>query len=72
MSETQLITPGRIAADLHQPLHRILYILKTRKHIKPAARAGTLRLYGCQAIAQVRHELNSVDARRPIHEEVSR
>ena len=64
MSELQLITPGRIAADIKQPLHRILHILKTRKHIQPAARAGTLRLYRRQVIAQVRHELNAIDARR--------
>lgn len=65
MPETRLITPGSIAAEIKQPLHRILHILKTRKHIRPAARAGTLRLYRRQAIAQVRHELNAIDARRP-------
>ena len=30
----------------------------------PAARAGTLRLYDEAAVAQVRHELNGIDARR--------
>ncbi len=64
MSEPQLITPGRIATDVDQPLHRVLHILRTRHHIRPAARAGTLRLYRREAIAQVRHELNVIDARQ--------
>ena len=60
----QLRTPGRLAAELGVPLHRVLHILATRPHIKPAARAGTLRLYDADAAAQVRHELNAIDARR--------
>ncbi len=63
MSEPQLITPGKIAVDVKQPLHRVLHILRTRHHIRPAARAGILRLYRRAAIAQVRHELNAIDAR---------
>lgn len=38
--------------------------LRTRPHIRPAARAGTLRLYRCEALALVRHELNAIDARK--------
>lgn len=60
----QLITPGKIASDLRQPLHRVLHVLATREHIRPAARAGTIRLYKSSAIAQVRYELNAIDARR--------
>jgi hypothetical protein len=60
----QLITAGVIAAELHEPLHRVLNVLATRAHIQPAARAGTLRLYDRRAVAQVRHELNAIDARR--------
>jgi len=60
----QLITAGVIAAELHEPLHRVLNVLATRQHIRPAARAGTLRLYDRRAIAAVRHELNAIDARR--------
>lgn len=59
-----LLTPGRIADELGVPLPRVIYILSTRLHIHPAARAGTLRLYDDKAIAQVRHELNGIDARR--------
>lgn len=60
----RLRTPGVIAADLLEPLHRVLYVLRTREHIRPAARAGRLRLYDREAVAMVRHELNAIDARR--------
>jgi hypothetical protein len=63
-TEPKLITPGVIAAETSEPLHRVLNILATRPHIRPAARAGTIRLYERDAIAQVRHELNTIDARR--------
>jgi hypothetical protein len=59
-----LLTPGRIAAELGVPIGRVVYILATRRHINPAARAGTLRLFDRQAVAQIRHELNAIEARR--------
>lgn len=62
--EPNLITPGVIARELRLPLHRVLHVLRTRPHIRPAARAGTLRLYDAQAVAMVRHELHAIDARR--------
>ena len=60
----KLKTPGVLAADLGVPLHRVLYILQTRDHIQPAARAGRLRLFDREAVALLRHELNAIDARR--------
>ena len=60
----QLITPGVLAKELGEPLHRVLNVLRTRPYIRPRARAGTLRLYDRDAIAQVRHELHAIDARR--------
>jgi hypothetical protein len=60
----QLRTPGVIATELGAPLHRVLRVLATRSHIRPTARAGTLRLYDLRAVAMVRHELNVIDARR--------
>ena len=59
-----LLMPGRIAAELDVPIGRILYVLFSRQHILPRARAGTLRLYDRTAVAKVRHELNAIDARR--------
>jgi hypothetical protein len=63
-SEPKLLTAGVIATAVNAPLHRVLRILATRPHIRPVARAGTLRLYEREAIALVRHELGAIDARR--------
>ncbi len=49
-----LLTPGRIADVLGVSLPRVLYVLATRPHISPRARAGTLRLYDRRALALVR------------------
>jgi hypothetical protein len=59
-----LRTTGVIADELDVPLHRVLHVLRTRHHIRPAARAGILRLYDRRAVAMVRYELNGIDARR--------
>jgi hypothetical protein len=66
----KLITAGVIAGELSQPLHRVLRVLATRPHIRPSARAGTLRLYDRRAVALVRQELNAIDARRCRRREV--
>ncbi|MBX3355253.1 MAG: hypothetical protein KF724_06105 [Phycisphaeraceae bacterium] len=63
-TEPRLVTPGVIARELRAPLHRVLYVLTTRRHVRPKARAGAIRLYAEDAIAQVRHELAAIDARR--------
>lgn len=60
----RLITAGVIATELRCLLHRVQHVLATRPHIQPSARAGNLRLYDQRAVAMVRHELNSIDARR--------
>lgn len=60
----RLRTPGVIAQELGETVHRVQYVLRTRSHIKPAALAGRLRLYDLQAVAMVRYELNAIDARR--------
>lgn len=63
-SVPKMRTAGVLAADLKVPLHRIQYLLRTRRHIRPAASAGRLRLYDRAALAMLRHELNAIDARR--------
>lgn len=60
----QLITVGVIARELGEPLHRVLHVLREREHIRPAARAGNLRLFDRQAVSMVRNELSVIDARR--------
>lgn len=60
-TEPKLTTPGVIAQKLSVPLHRVLHVLKTRSHIRPAARAGRIRLYDRDVIEIVRLELNHID-----------
>ena len=68
----RMLTPGIIARELGSPLSRVLYVLNSRQHIRPSARAGTLRLFDRQGVAQVRHELNAIDARRAERTEATR
>lgn len=63
---TRLITPGVIAEELRVPIHRVLYALRSRPNIRPAARAGSLRLYDRAAVVQVREALDEIAARRGI------
>jgi len=58
------LTSGRIADLLGVPLWRVRYIIQTRPHIQPAARAGNAWLFNKDTIAMIRHELNAMDARR--------
>ena len=60
----QLITVGVIAAELKVPVTRVSQILRSHPPIQPRAYAGNVRLFGNDAIAQVRYELNAVAARR--------
>ena len=59
-----LDTPGKIATKLGVPLHRVTYVLNSRPHIKPTARAGTLRLFDQSTVEAIRSELAKIDSRR--------
>lgn len=61
-SEKTCLTTGQIARILGQPAYRVAYILRTRQHIQPLARAGNVRVYTGNALAQVRYEINRIDA----------
>ena len=43
---------------------RVRQMLRRTPHIKPIARAGIVRLFPPESIAQLRHALNAQDARR--------
>lgn len=60
----KLVTVGVIAAELGVPVDRVSRILRARPQINPSAYAGNVRLFDNAAIAQIRHELNAIDARR--------
>jgi DNA-binding transcriptional MerR regulator len=59
----RLKTIGVIAEILGVPQHRVAYLLRTRSHIRPTARAGRVRLFDSQAVAMLRHEISATDAR---------
>ena len=59
----RLLTSGVLAEELGAPLERVRYVLATRPHIKPVARAGMSRLYNRDAIEAVRSELAAIDRR---------
>lgn len=60
----ELLTAGKIAERLGVPLPRVQYILRTRPKIRPAARAGTIRLYRAKTLRQVWAELDGIAARQ--------
>jgi len=64
VSPVRLVTAADIAARLGQPPWRVRWILATRHHIRPAARAGTLRIYSTAVIALVQDEIDRIDLRR--------
>lgn len=58
-----LFTVGKIARHLHVPVHRIEYVLATRRDIVPAARAARLRLFSSAQVDLIRQALAAIDAR---------
>ena len=56
-------TPGRIAAKLGVPLHRVDYVLRSRPYIVPSARVGRLRVFDAEGVACIRFELAAIHAR---------
>jgi hypothetical protein len=58
------VTTADIAKRLGQPLSRVKWILATRHHIHPSAKAGTTRVYSTAVIALVQDEIDQMDSRR--------
>ncbi len=63
-SVPKLATIGEVAKLLTVSPHRIEYVLRTRPQIRPRATAAGVRCFDDEAIARIRHEMNSIDARR--------
>jgi len=59
----QLLTIGKLAEELGVPIERVRYILATRPHIKPIARAGLTRLYNRNGLEAIRRELQAIAER---------
>ena len=59
----RLRTPGFIANELGEPLHRVLYVLRTRKHNSSHSFSRPVPARRRAAVAMVRHALNGIAAR---------
>ena len=59
----QLLTVPRMAERLGVPFHRVEYVLKTRRYIRPTAKAGNVRLFNEEALLFVQFELELIDDR---------
>ena len=55
----RMLTTGQIASELGVPVHRVLYVLRSRE-LKADAKAGHYRLYGEKVLEEVRRELSSI------------
>lgn len=56
-------TVGEIARRLAVPIHRVEYVIRSR-NLKPASRAGNLRVFSEADIAFVAGEIVRIDADR--------
>jgi hypothetical protein len=56
----KLRTAGVLAAEINEPLGRVLYVLRTRG-VQPIGRAGILRLYDAAAVETVREAIRQMD-----------
>lgn len=57
------ITAGTMAERLGVPIHKVQYILRTRQ-IEPAGKAGVLRVYSEEQLAEVAANLDAISARQ--------
>jgi hypothetical protein len=62
---TQALTVGTIAERLHEPIHRVQYVIRSRQ-IEPVQRAGQIRVFDEKAIQRIGREI--ADMRRPVAE----
>jgi hypothetical protein len=59
---------GQIAARLRIPIHRVLYVVRSRG-IRPAVRVGSADGYDAEAVTRIEHEIARIaearDTERP-------
>ena len=63
LSTTTVPTVGEIARRLGESLHRIEYVIRSR-NIRPAGRAGHVRIFAEAEVAHIADELRRIDARQ--------
>lgn len=65
------ITTGTIAQRLGVSRFRVAHVLRSNPDIRPIDHDGRTRIYGADAVARVRHALNSIDAKRSAQDDDS-
>jgi len=55
-------TLGQIAKELNVPVFKVQYLIKARG-IKPIGRAGNIRVFGPEAVKQLRSEIDKMPKR---------
>lgn len=63
-SVPKLRTLAIVADELGVKPYQVEYVLRTRPHIQPVARAGIIRLFDREAVAAIRHALTAIAARK--------
>ncbi len=58
-----MVTTSAIAKQLNTPFYRVQYLLVSRR-IKESERIGNCRLFPQSVVAQLRREIEKIDARR--------
>lgn len=63
-SVPKLLTVGEIASRHEVSVHRVVYVLRSRSEIRPAAVAGRIRLFDRAAESQILEALDETDEAR--------
>lgn len=58
-----LPTVGEIARQTGYPIHRVEYVIRSR-NIRPASRAGNVRVFTEADVEHIAHELRAIDEER--------
>jgi hypothetical protein len=64
-----VLTVGDIANRLGEPLHRVEYVLRTRRQLRPQGRVGNARIYSESDLQFIASELRRIDAEKGISNE---
>lgn len=63
----KLLTVGEIAARTGLPIHRVQYLIKSRR-IEPSGRAGVLRVFDENAFHEIEREVAAATGATPSHD----
>lgn len=63
--QTKALTIGDLAEACNCPIHRVEYLLRSRK-IEPVMRAGNYRVYASEVVDTLKGELEKIEQRRAV------